>query len=100
MSVGRHFVCLLRPPRADFMQTMTEAEEAIIGRHFDYLKSLLGRGQLVIAGPCLDGAFGLVVLAAESAESANAILAGDPAVAGGVFTPEIREMRVSLRGAA
>lgn len=92
----RHFVCLLRPPRAGFMQNITAEEEAIVGRHFDYLKSLLDRGRLVIAGPCLDATFGLLVFAAESGEDANAIVAADPAVSGGVFTPELHEMRVSL----
>jgi uncharacterized protein YciI len=96
MSDLHHFVCLLRPPRAGFMQDMTAQEQAIIDRHFEYLKALLERGRLVIAGPCLDAAFGLVVFAAESEADAKALVAADPAVSGGVFTPELHEMRVSL----
>jgi len=90
------FLVIYRPPRATFNDDATAEEERIIGDHFGYLKRLLEEGTLLLAGPCLDASMGIAVLEADSLEAAQAILARDPAVTGGVFTGEIRPYRVSL----
>lgn len=90
------YVYLLRPLRGDLIRTMTAAEEEILGRHFDYLEARLRAGSLVLAGPCLDGAFGIVVFTAPSESDARLAMEGDPAIAEGVMTGELHPFRVSL----
>ena len=53
--------------------------------HRQYLRELLGRGQLVAAGPFGDGSGALIVYEAASAEEAEGLLRGDPFHAAGVF---------------
>ena len=90
------FIYLVRPARADFMTTRTPIEERIVQAHFDYLTELLHASKLVLAGPCLDGAFGVVVLRSETEAEARALMGSDPAVAAGVFSAELHPFRVSL----
>lgn len=67
-----------------------------MGEHFAYLKELLAKGQLLMAGPCEDAAFGIVLFEAESVQAAEAIMQGDPAVAKGVMIGELHPFRISL----
>lgn len=90
------FIYKIQPARPNFLTESTPEENAIMGEHFAYLKDLLAKGQLVLAGPCEDAAFGIVVYEAESAEAAEAIMQGDPAVAKGVMNAEFHAFHVSL----
>lgn len=90
------YVYIVRPLRPDMPNAMTEAEERIVGEHFEYLKSALTEGTLLLAGPCEDGEFGIVIFQAESPEAAEEFMAGDPAVKQGVMSAELRAFRVSL----
>lgn len=90
------FVYLLRPVRSGFGEAMTPREEAVSDEHFARLKRLLAEGRLVLAGPCLDGAFGIVILEANSEAEAAEIMRSDPAVRDGVMTAELHGFRVSL----
>jgi uncharacterized protein YciI len=45
------WLCIIRPPRATFMEDATPEELEIMGEHFEYLKSLLEAGKLILAGP-------------------------------------------------
>lgn len=98
MSGGPTFVYLLRPRRADFLATMTAAEEDVMGAHFAHLQAVLADGNLILAGPCEDAAFGIVVFRSDSPEEAARLMAADPAVRGGLMDAEIHPFRVSLRG--
>lgn len=90
------WIYMVRPTRADFLETRTPAEDRIVAQHFDYLTELLHASKLVLAGPCLDGAFGIVVLKAVDEPEARALMGSDPAVAAGVFSAELHPFRVSL----
>jgi uncharacterized protein len=90
------FVYLIRPVRKDFIETMTEEESGVMKRHFDYLNALLSEEKLILAGPCLDGAFGIVVFRAETMNDAREIMVNDPAVLHGLMSAEIHPYRVSL----
>jgi uncharacterized protein len=90
------FVYLIRPQRKGFIENMTEEESAIMGSHFQYLQSLLSEQKLILAGPCLDAAFGIVVFRAETLESGRQIMENDPAVLAGIMDAEIHPYRVSL----
>ncbi|HLO01924.1 MAG TPA: YciI family protein [Symbiobacteriaceae bacterium] len=87
----------MQPTRPNFLEECTPEEESIMGEHFTYLKELLAKGQLLMAGPCEDAAFGIVVFEAESLDSAEAIMHSDPAVAKGVMSAELHPFRVSLK---
>jgi uncharacterized protein len=93
-----HFVYVLRLNRPEAFSDPTEAEEATIGEHFAYLQGLAAQSVLEFAGPCLDGAFGITLFVADSADEARAIVAADPAVRGGVMSAELHPFRVSVRG--
>ena len=64
--------------------------------HFIYLKNWLEKKVLVLAGPCLDAAFGVAILETESEEKAKEIMQNDPAVKGRVMTAELHPFRISL----
>lgn len=90
------WLCIIRPPRASFIDDMSPEEEAVMNEHFAYLKTLLEAGKLILAGPSLKPPFGIVVLEAESEEEARRLIAADPSVAAGVQTPELHPFRASL----
>ncbi|WP_423410190.1 YciI family protein [Heyndrickxia sp. MSNUG] len=90
------FVYLIKPVRKDFIKTMTEEESGIMEKHFHYLNALLSDEKLILAGPCLDGAFGIVVFRAETMDAAREIMVNDPAVLHGLMSAEIHPYRVSL----
>jgi uncharacterized protein YciI len=76
----------------------TDVDHAAIGRHFAYLQTAAGRGQVILAGRTaepFDRTFGLVVFEAADEAAARAFLAGDPAVAGKIMTAELPPYRVA-----
>jgi uncharacterized protein len=92
----KEFVYLIRPTRENFIETTTQEEDTIIDNHFEYLKQLLHDKILILAGPCLDGAFGIVVFKASSLELARKIMENDPVVSSGLMNAELHPYRVSL----
>jgi len=88
-----------RPVREEMPFEPTEDEARIVSDHFTYLQTLHSEGRLVLAGPSpVPGdAFGLDVYDVEDRAEVEAILAADPAIAGGIMTAEIRPFRISLR---
>lgn len=87
---------VIKRPRENFIETMTEEESDIMSEHFEYLKQKLAEGKLILAGPVLTGDFGLSILETESEEEARDIMNNDPAVLAGIMKPEIYPYRVSL----
>ena len=97
MTQDQHtFLYLLRPTRPGFMTEMTPEEEEIMGNHFEYLKELLQDGVLIMAGPCRDRAFGLVLYRVENEAAAWLIAQNDPSVKSGIMTVEVHPYRISL----
>jgi uncharacterized protein len=90
------WLCIIRPPRATFMEDSTPEEDALMSAHFEYLKRLLDEGKLILAGPSLGPVFGVIVLEAESEEEARRLIDADPSVAAGLQTPELSPFRASL----
>ena len=91
------WVYFLHPPREDFAATMSDEEAEVFGDHFAHLSRLLADGALVLAGPTLGSTnTGLCVFDAPDEAAARAVMESDPAIARGVVTGELREMRVSL----
>ena len=91
-----HFLYTTHLTRPGAFGNLTPDEEAIVGIHFEYLKSQLEAGRMLLAGPCLDGAFGIVILTAEDDTNARAFMENDPAIKNGVMRGELHPFRVSL----
>jgi uncharacterized protein YciI len=90
------FAYVLRLSRLGAFGRFSTKEEEIIDEHFDYLKKALAEKKLILAGPCLDGEFGLVIFRAASKEEAENFMKNDPAVRNQVMNAELHPFRVSL----
>lgn len=86
----------LIPNRNDFINTMTAEENQILSEHYSYLEQLLETKELVLAGPCLDGSLGIVIVRTQSFERAESLMKEDPSVVKGVMSASLHPYRVSL----
>ncbi len=91
------YIYLIRPVRQEFFDHPTQEEEAAIEAHFEYLKQATSLGRVLLAGPCLDRTFGVVILTANDEEGARIFMMNDPAVSANVVMAELHPMRISLR---
>jgi hypothetical protein len=82
MSSERFFFVRLMPPRATFLQDMTEPERAIMNEHGEYWGNQLAAGKVIVFGPVADpkGAWGLGVLRVQDETEIASFEAGDPAI--------------------
>lgn len=87
---------IIKKPRENFIETMTEEESEIMSKHFLYMKKKMGEGKVILAGPVTTGEFGVSILETESEEEAIEITNYDPAVKNGIMKPTIYPYRVSL----
>ena len=89
---------LIHPYRHGFFDDPTPEESAVMEAHFNYLKSAADQGIVLLAGPCLDDTFGLVIFRAENDQVANAFMYNDPSVKNNVMVAELHPMRISVVG--
>lgn len=87
---------IIKKPRENFIETMTDEEAEKMSAHFSYLKQKLSEGELILAGPVTTGDFGLSVIENESEDEARDIMNNDPAVLAGIMKPTLYPYRVSL----
>ena len=92
------YLYIIHPLRHGFFDTPTPEEDAIMEKHFAYLKQAAGAGTVLLAGPCLDDTFGLVVFRAENDAAARTFMFNDPSVKANVMLAELHPMRVSVTG--
>lgn len=88
------FAYRILPPRADFAATLTDAEAALLRRHFDYLTRLNGEGRLSFVGRTENGDWGLCVFQAKDLAEADRIARADPVVAEGLMQVEVHHFRI------
>ena len=74
----------------------TDEMKARIVMHFDYLKTLLSDGHLVLAGISTDDFTETVLIEAADRDEAERIMRSDPAVGGNVYQAELHTFRVVL----
>jgi uncharacterized protein YciI len=88
------FLFRLNPPRADFAQTLTADEQAVMAAHMDYWQQLMAGGKVLVYGPVADpeGVWGMGVLRAADRAEVLAIGERDPSVTAGVNTFEVFEI--------
>jgi len=70
----------------------TPEEEAVLEKHFQYMKEMTAAGVVHLAGRTLNKevkAFGLVVLHADSEEEARKVMENDPGIKLGVMWAEL-----------
>jgi len=92
------YLYLIHPLRNGFFKDPLPEEEEAMQAHFHYLQEAREKGLLLLAGPCLDETFGLVVFHAESDEAAQNFMMNDPSVIGNVMMAELHPLRISLQG--
>ena len=90
------YIYLIHPLRHEFFDNPTPQEEAAMEAHFEYLKKAIADGMVLLAGPCLDETFGVVVFHADNDESARAFMFNDPSVLSNVMMAELHPMRISV----
>ena len=90
------YLYLIHPLRHGFFETPTPVEQTILDEHLAYLKTAAAAGIVLLAGPCTDDTFGLVVFRAENEAAANAFMFADPSVEKNVMVAELHPMRISI----
>ena len=92
------YIYLTHPLRDGFFEQPTAIENAVMEEHFQYLKQATETGRVILAGPCLDATFGIVVFHADDDAAAQTFMFHDPAVLKNVMMAELHPMRISLQG--
>lgn len=92
------YLYLIHPYRHGFFDAPTPKEEAILDEHFAYLKRATESGTVLLAGPCTDDTFELVVFRADHDEAANAFMFNDPSVKKNIMVAELHPIQISFRG--
>jgi uncharacterized protein YciI len=93
MPTYLYIVKLVHP---DLFEHMEPEQEKVMEAHFIRLQEGVEQGQVVLAGPCTDGAFGIVIFEAQSEQEAEDHMLVDPAVVAGIMTAELHPFRISL----
>jgi uncharacterized protein YciI len=90
------FLYLIHPFREGFYADPTPDENAVMDAHYAFLQQGIASGSVLLAGPCLDETFGLVILRAENEDAARAFMYNDPSIKQNVMAAELHPMRISL----
>jgi uncharacterized protein len=91
------YLYLIHPLRDGFYEQPTVEENDVMEEHFQYLQQATERGMLVLAGPCLDDTFGLIIFHAETDEKARDFMFNDPSVKKNVMMAELHPLHISLQ---
>lgn len=92
----RTYIYLLRPITPGIPSQILPYHEALMDEHFARLQQSLRDGSLLLAGPCEDETFGIVVFRAKSMGDAQQFMNDNPAVRGGLMTAKLHPFHVSL----
>ena len=90
------FIYLIHPMRHEYFDSPTDHEEQVMDEHFAYLKRATERGMVLLAGPCLDETFDIVVISAKDNIAARDFMLNDPAVKRNVMMAELHPMEITL----
>jgi len=92
------FIYIIHPFRHGFFDSPTPQEAVILDEHFQYLEKAAKAGTVLLAGPCTDDTFGVVIFRAENMDAATTFMFTDPAIRSNVMVGELHPMRLSIRG--
>jgi len=91
------FSYFLHPPRDNFAETMTEAEQQTWAQHFAWIQELYDSGAVILVGVTLGRVnTGVVILEAADEDAARGILAADPVTRAGFAEGDVRPFRLAL----
>ncbi len=91
------FIYFVRPTRPAFPGDGTPEEFAVIQEHMAFLHEKLAEGSLILVGRTQDESpVGICIFEADDLDRATAFAQSDPAVANGIFVPEVRPYGVFL----
>lgn len=93
-----NYIYLIHPFRDGFFEQPTPEEDEAMSEHFEYLKQAAAAGTVMLAGPCLDDTFGVVIFRAEDEQTAKAFMMNDPSVKKNIMMAELHPLRISLTG--
>jgi len=82
--------------RHELREHASPAEAAVFREHFERLRWERDQGRGLLAGPCLDGALGVIVFRAPCEVKARRFMEDDPTVAAGLMRAQLHPFRVSL----
>ena len=91
-----HFLIRLTPPRDTFVDDATDEELIIINKHFEYLKNLMSKDKLILAGRTVKGEIGIAIINASDIYEAQNLMENDPAVKSEIFMAEVYKFQLSL----
>ena len=99
----KNYYCYLLRLYPEFYDhaTWTEKENTLVGIHFAYLKDLVEKKILFLAGrsvnePMTEKDFGIAILETKTEEEARNYMENDPAVKGKLMTAELFEFSLAL----
>jgi uncharacterized protein YciI len=92
------YIYLIHPYRDGFFELPTPEENIIMEEHFQYLKRATDAGAVLLAGPCQDNTFGIVVFRAVNDEVASIFMYEDPSVKKNIMMAELHPIHISLQG--
>jgi uncharacterized protein YciI len=90
------FIYLIHPLREGFFENPTNEENLAVDAHYEYLRTGVESGQVLLAGPCMDQTFGLVIFQAKDELAATDFMMKDPSVQTNVMIAELHPFKVSL----
>jgi uncharacterized protein len=90
------YLYLLHPFRHGFFDSPSPEESSIMDDHYQYLLDATKTGTVVLAGPCTDDTFGLVVFRAQDEDAARTFMFDDPSVKNNVMAAELHPMQISI----
>ena len=94
----------LRPDLLEY-DAWTDEERAVVGAHFERLKTEADAGHVVIAGRTAEhdesgnldeSTIGIVVFLAKERSEAEAFMEADPAVVAGIMTQTVQRYRIAV----
>ncbi len=92
----KEYIYLIHPLRDEFFVSPTPLEDQLVEAHYDYLKQATEQGTVVLAGPCLDETFGVIIFRAENDAAAREFMLNDPSVKNNIMMAELHPMKISL----
>ena len=91
----------ITPTRPEMLVASTPDEDRVVADHFAYLQQHAAAGTVLLAGRTQTtdaNSFGIIIFDAPDDAAAEAFVAADPSVAGGVMDAALFPYRVAIGG--
>ncbi len=96
----KQWIYVLKVTRLEMLtEGSTPEEDAVVSRHFDYLKDLTEKGVMILMGRTQtadEATFGIAIFEAENENAAKKIMKNDPAVSEGVMKAILYPYKIAL----